>query len=68
MSSSIEQTVMYSQLQPWSQAGAPPCLEQISGPMVPTRIGTYFKVSLFIILRFYYLFIHSLNYIMYYVL
>ncbi|KAG8247232.1 tektin-3-like [Homalodisca vitripennis] len=36
-------TVMYSQLQPWSAAGAPPCMEQVSGPLVPLRISNYYK-------------------------
>ncbi|XP_014287503.1 tektin-3 [Halyomorpha halys] len=31
-------TVMYTQLQPWSAAGAPPCMESISGGNVPERI------------------------------
>lgn len=33
---------MYSQLQPWSSVGAPPCMEQVVGEPVPPRIGTYF--------------------------
>lgn len=37
------QTVMYSQLQPWSTTGAPPCMEQVSGPLIPPRIGTYYQ-------------------------
>lgn len=41
--SEIKQSVMYSQLQPWSTAGAPPCMEQISGPMIPPRTGTYYQ-------------------------
>lgn len=38
-------SIMYTQLQPWSTAGAPPCLEQISGPPIPTRTGIYYNVS-----------------------
>lgn len=38
-----QQTVMYSQLQPWSTSGAPPCMEQVSGPPIPPRIGTYYQ-------------------------
>lgn len=38
------QTVMYSQLQPWATAGAPPCMEQVAGvPRVPPRIGNYYQ-------------------------
>lgn len=40
-----QQTVMYSQLQPWSTAGAPPCMEQMSGPEIPPRTGNYYKVN-----------------------
>ncbi|XP_022901366.1 tektin-3-like [Onthophagus taurus] len=36
-------TVMYSQLQPWSTVAATPCMEQTSGPPVPTRIGQYYQ-------------------------
>lgn len=36
-------TVMYSQLQPWSTVGAPPCLEQVSGPPVPVRVGASYQ-------------------------
>lgn len=39
----FKQSVMYSQLQPWSTAGAPPCMEQVSGPQIPQRIGTAFQ-------------------------
>lgn len=45
MSTKFEQTVMYSQLQPWSTAGAPPCMEPISGPSVPPRVGISYQVS-----------------------
>uniref|UniRef100_A0A336M057 Tektin n=1 Tax=Culicoides sonorensis TaxID=179676 RepID=A0A336M057_CULSO len=34
--------VMYSQLQPWSSVGAPPCIEQVVGEPIPPRIGNYF--------------------------
>nr|CAD7574103.1 unnamed protein product [Timema californicum] len=37
------QTIMYSQLQPWSVVGAPPLMEQVSGPPVPTRVGNYYQ-------------------------
>lgn len=37
-----EKTVMYTQLQPWSSVGAPPCLDQVVGEPVPPRIGTYY--------------------------
>ncbi|XP_060535106.1 tektin-3-like isoform X2 [Cylas formicarius] len=36
-------TVLYSQLQPWSGAGASPCVEQVAGPPVPARIGQYYQ-------------------------
>lgn len=39
-----QQTIMYSQLQPWSTAGAPPCMEQVSGPEIPPRTGNYYQV------------------------
>ncbi|XP_045462651.1 tektin-3-like [Harmonia axyridis] len=42
MSSKVE-TVLYSQLQPWSTVGATPCVEQVAGAPIPTRIGEYFK-------------------------
>lgn len=38
----MSKTVMYSQLQPWSSVGAPPCVEQVSGAPIPPRIGSYF--------------------------
>ncbi|PSN29761.1 Tektin-3 [Blattella germanica] len=38
-----EDPIMYSQLQPWSTVGAPPCMEQVSGPPIPTRIGNYYQ-------------------------
>lgn len=44
--SKFEQTVMYSQLQPWSTAGAPPCMEPISGPSVPPCVGTSYQVCI----------------------
>lgn len=37
------ETVMYSQLQPWSTIGALPCMEQTAGSPIPTRIGQYYK-------------------------
>lgn len=43
--SKIKESVMYSQLQPWSTAGAPPCMEPVSGPSVPPRVGTSYQVS-----------------------
>lgn len=43
MGANPEQTVMYSQLQPWSSAGAPPCMEQVSGPEIPPRTGVYYQ-------------------------
>lgn len=49
MGSEVKQTVMYSQLQPWSQAGAPPCLEQVSGPPIPARVGTFYQVFVTVI-------------------
>ncbi|KAL3284603.1 hypothetical protein HHI36_018758 [Cryptolaemus montrouzieri] len=42
MSGKVE-TVLYSQLQPWSTVGATPCVEQVAGAPIPTRIGEYFK-------------------------
>lgn len=36
-----KKTVMYSQLQPWSSVGAPPCVEQVAGDPVPPRVGSY---------------------------
>uniref|UniRef100_A0A1B6C9Y6 Tektin n=1 Tax=Clastoptera arizonana TaxID=38151 RepID=A0A1B6C9Y6_9HEMI len=36
-------TVMYSQLHPWSTAGAPPCMDQVAGPLVPLRVSNYYK-------------------------
>ncbi|XP_076301395.1 tektin-3 isoform X2 [Lasioglossum baleicum] len=38
------ETVMYSQLQPWSTVGALPCMEQIAGPPVPVRVGEFYKI------------------------
>lgn len=43
MAQNFEQSVMYSQLQPWSTAGAPPCMEQVVGPEVPIRTGVYYQ-------------------------
>ncbi|KAF2893041.1 hypothetical protein ILUMI_13135 [Ignelater luminosus] len=37
------ETVMYSQLQPWSTVGADPCMEQTAGPPIPIRIGQYYE-------------------------
>ncbi|KAK9880768.1 hypothetical protein WA026_013089 [Henosepilachna vigintioctopunctata] len=42
MTTKVE-TVLYSQLQPWSTVAATPCVEQVAGPPIPTRIGEYFK-------------------------
>ncbi|XP_034119582.1 tektin-3 [Drosophila sulfurigaster albostrigata] len=39
------QSVMYSQLQPWSQAGAPPCMEPVGGPAVPTRLAASYETT-----------------------
>lgn len=36
-------TVLYSQLQPWSSAGAQPCMEPVAGDGVPPRIASYYK-------------------------
>ncbi|CAH1099920.1 unnamed protein product [Psylliodes chrysocephalus] len=36
-------SILYSQLQPWSTVGATPCMEQVAGPPMPHRIGTYYK-------------------------
>ncbi|XP_063698035.1 tektin-3-like [Culicoides brevitarsis] len=33
---------MYTQLQPWSSVGAPPCMEQVVGEPIPPRIGQYY--------------------------
>lgn len=35
-------TVMYTQLQPWSSVGVPPCLEQVVGEPIAPRTGTYY--------------------------
>ncbi|XP_006617140.1 tektin-3-like [Apis laboriosa] len=37
------ETVMYSQLQPWSTVGVLPCMEQIAGPPIPIRVGEFYK-------------------------
>lgn len=37
------ETVLYSQLQPWSTVAATPCMEQVAGAPISTRIGEYFK-------------------------
>ncbi|XP_018060020.1 PREDICTED: tektin-3-like [Atta colombica] len=34
---------MYSQLQPWSTVGVSPCMEQVAGPPIPTRVGEFYK-------------------------
>lgn len=31
------------QFQPWSTVAAEPCMEQVAGPPVPTRIGQYYQ-------------------------
>ncbi|XP_020805235.1 tektin-3 [Drosophila serrata] len=41
-----QDTVMYSQLQPWSQAGAPPCMEPVTGPSIPPRVGAAYETNL----------------------
>ncbi|KAK0183080.1 hypothetical protein PV327_001152 [Microctonus hyperodae] len=35
--------VMYSQLQPWSNIGISPCMEQVSGAPVPARVGEMYR-------------------------
>ncbi|KYQ48378.1 Tektin-3 [Trachymyrmex zeteki] len=37
------ETVMYSQLQPWSAVGVSPCMEQVVGPPIPTRVREFYK-------------------------
>ncbi|XP_050301748.1 tektin-3-like [Anthonomus grandis grandis] len=37
------ETVLYSQLQPWSTVAATPCMEQVAGPPIPSRIGQYYQ-------------------------
>uniref|UniRef100_A0A6P7G6D6 Tektin n=1 Tax=Diabrotica virgifera virgifera TaxID=50390 RepID=A0A6P7G6D6_DIAVI len=34
------------QVQPWSTVGATPCMEQVAGPPMPTRIGNYYQTPL----------------------
>ncbi|KAJ8974176.1 hypothetical protein NQ317_004853 [Molorchus minor] len=36
-------TVLYSQLQPWSSVAATPCMEQVAGPPMPARLGQYYQ-------------------------
>ncbi|XP_065161353.1 tektin-3-like isoform X2 [Atheta coriaria] len=43
MAADMGDTVMYSQLQPWSSVAADPVMEQVAGPPIPTRIGTYYQ-------------------------
>ncbi|XP_017783549.1 PREDICTED: tektin-3-like isoform X2 [Nicrophorus vespilloides] len=43
MTSHLGDTVMYSQLQPWSTVAATPVMEQVAGPPLPERIGTYYQ-------------------------
>ncbi|KAK2575302.1 hypothetical protein KPH14_008151 [Odynerus spinipes] len=38
-----KETILYSQLQPWSTIGVLPCMEQIAGPPVPVRVGEFYK-------------------------
>ncbi|XP_003484758.1 tektin-3 [Bombus impatiens] len=38
-----QETVMYSQLQPWTTVGVLPCMEQIIGPPIPVRVGEFHK-------------------------
>ncbi|XP_056642530.1 tektin-3-like [Diorhabda sublineata] len=40
------ETVLYTQLQPWSTVAATPCMEQVAGTPVPTRIGNYYQTPL----------------------
>ncbi|XP_043268143.1 tektin-3-like [Venturia canescens] len=42
-SAATAETVMYTQLQPWSSMGALPCMEQVSGSPVPAKVGEYFR-------------------------
>ncbi|KAL1518172.1 hypothetical protein ABEB36_001834 [Hypothenemus hampei] len=37
------ETVLYSQFQPWTTAAATPCMEQVAGPPIPTRMGEYYQ-------------------------
>ncbi|VEN64228.1 unnamed protein product [Callosobruchus maculatus] len=37
------ETVLYSQLQPWSTVAATPCMEQVAGPPLPPRLGNYYQ-------------------------
>uniref|UniRef100_A0A0A9ZFA0 Tektin n=1 Tax=Lygus hesperus TaxID=30085 RepID=A0A0A9ZFA0_LYGHE len=39
----MSQTIMFTQLQPWSAAGAPACMEKVSGPDVPARVSSYYQ-------------------------
>ncbi|XP_034949807.1 tektin-3-like [Chelonus insularis] len=39
----MKQTVMYSQLQPWSSIGVSPYMEQVSGSLIPPRIEKLYK-------------------------
>ncbi|RZC34424.1 Tektin, AIP3, SCP-1, Atg14, and/or Myosin tail 1 domain containing protein [Asbolus verrucosus] len=41
--SAKNETVLYSQLQPWSTVAADPCMEQVAGPPMPVRIGQYYQ-------------------------
>lgn len=43
MTAPTKATVMYSQLQPWASAGAPPCLEPVAGPEIAPRTGVYYQ-------------------------
>ncbi|XP_072759740.1 tektin-3 isoform X2 [Anoplolepis gracilipes] len=38
------ETVIYSQLQPWSTAGVPSCMEQVTDPL-SVRVGEFHKIS-----------------------
>jgi tektin-3 len=33
----------FQQLQPWNTTGVSPCMEKMSGPPIPTRIGNYYQ-------------------------
>lgn len=43
MASRTGDSTLYSQLQPWSAVAAVPCMEQVAGSPIPTRIGTYYQ-------------------------
>lgn len=43
---SDENTILYTQLQPWSSSNADPCMEIVAGPSVPTKLGISYKVCI----------------------